>query len=236
MKPIYGYLFFNLLGLVAAYGVSRTLHFTIYERLSDLDKVHITMGLVLGVVLGAKIPVILSYGPGLNYIWTGKSLYGALLGAYTGVNIAKRAYGIKGNYGDRYVIPLCVAVALGDIGCLVNGCCGGIPTDSWFRVRNDAGNWVYPTQIITSVFHLACGVFFFYLYLRKKWFQLHFIIYMFLYSVFRLFIEFIRCEPRVYHDLTVYQWMSIFCAPYFASVVFRRLREGIGRTPAEVIP
>jgi prolipoprotein diacylglyceryltransferase len=236
LKPLYGYLFFNALGIAVAFGLFRLLRYEIYAKLPEMDKLRVTMGVVLGVVLGAKIPVLLSYGFDPHFFWSGKSLYGSLVGAYTGVNLAKRAWGIPGNYGDRYVIPLCVAVALGDIGCLVNGCCGGLPTDSWFQVHNDEGVGVYPTQIITSAFHLACAGFFYYLYVKKKWFQLHFIIYMFLYSVFRFFIEFIRCEPRVFLGWTVYQWMAVVCAPYFAHVLYRRLRQGIGIEPREALP
>ncbi len=234
MKPYYGYLFFNVLGLIAAFGLSRFLRFKIYENLSAVDKVRIMMGLVLGVILGAKIPVLLSYGLSLEYLWTGKSLYGGVLGAYAGVNIIKNIYKIPGNYGDRYVIPLCVAVGIGDIGCLVNGCCGGLPTEQVWHIRNAAGIFVHPTQIYTSLFHLLSAAGFYVLY-RKGWFyQLHFIIYLLTYSAFRFFIEFIRCEPRVWDGLTVYQWMALCCIPYFIGVILRRWKAGIGRGVSEV--
>jgi prolipoprotein diacylglyceryltransferase len=230
MSPYTGYVFFNLLGLVAAFVVMRRLRFDIYDHLTSMDKSRVTMGLVLGVILGSKIPVLISYGLEPEFFWTGKSLYGALLGAYTGVNLVKRYYRIQGNYGDRYVIPLCIAVALGDIGCYVNGCCGGLPTTSRFHILDHSGIPVYPTQIYTSVFHILCTLFFYVLYTRRKWIQLHFVIYLFLYSIYRFFIEFLRNEPRVFMGWTVYQWIAFFCTPYFAHVLYRRVRQGVHQT------
>jgi prolipoprotein diacylglyceryltransferase len=80
-------------------------------------------------------------------------------------------------------------------------------------------------QLYESAFEFACAGLFFYLHRAQRMKGIHFPLYMTLYMVFRFCVEFIRIEPRIAFDLSVYQLMSILFVPLFASLVFRRVRD-----------
>jgi prolipoprotein diacylglyceryltransferase len=181
--------------------------------------------IIVGAIIGAKIPVIMSYGWHRELFWTGKSYFGAIVGGFIAMNIYKAAAGISGNTGDRFVVPLCAAAAIGKVGCLVNGCCAGTPTDFIFKIRNHAGVFVHPVQIYETVFELLCCGFFIYLYKTGGQKRKLFILYLIMYSTFRFLIEFIRVEPRVLLGLTVYQWMSVIFIPIFLLALSRRAKN-----------
>jgi len=179
--------------------------------------------IVAGAILGTKVPVILSYGWQKEFLWTGKSYFGALLGAFLALNAYKRFTGKSGKFGDRFVVPLCISAGIGKIGCFLNGCCGGIPTHTIFGVINHQGVMTYPVQLFESVFEFVCSGFFFILYRRKKFPGAHFSLYMLLYMSFRFTIEFIRLEPDYMFGLSIYQWMAIVFFPVFFSIFLRRI-------------
>jgi prolipoprotein diacylglyceryltransferase len=180
---------------------------------------------VLGALIGSKIPIILSYGWHREFWWTGKSYYGALLGAFAAINIYKRTLGVHGHFGDRFVIPLCVGAGIGKIGCFLYGCCSGTVTDCFLNVRDYTGAYVHPVQLYETSFEFLCAVFFYKLYTSGKWTGSHFILYILLYMVFRFCVEFIRMEPRMAFGFTVYQWMSLLFVPFFAFILYRRLTD-----------
>lgn len=219
------YSFFNLLGIAAAWIVSRRMSFERYSSLSSQNKTKIFLGLTIGAVIGAKLPVLISYGWSLNYIITGKSIYGALIGAFIGINTIKYFFHIKGSYGDRFIVPLCVAVAFGKAGCFFNGCCGGTPTDSPFSIINHAGTAVHPTQIYSLLFHLVLALFFYILYRKKTAPGAHFILYILFYSIFRFFNEFIRTEPKLLAGFSAYQIMAFIIVPFFTLLLYKRINS-----------
>jgi prolipoprotein diacylglyceryltransferase len=165
-----------------------------------------------GLIIGAKLPVILSYGWRPEFLVTGRSLLGGLLGTWLAVRIAK---GIRGQHwsggGDAYVLPLATGIAFGRVGCLLNGCCWG---------RNG-----FPAPALEILFHVtAFGVFL--VFSRKRmfegdWFQ----IYLLAYCVFRFAMEFIRVEPRVLGQLTVYHLLALAGMVALTLDLRRRLQE-----------
>ncbi len=180
---------------------------------------------ILGAIIGSKIPVILSYGWHPEFIWTGKSYYGAILGAFFAINLYKIIFKIKGNFGDRFVIPLCVSAGIGKIGCFFNGCCSGTATNFLFKCRNFAGVYVHPVQFYETLFEFSCAGLFFYFYRTKRLQGSHFLIYILLYMIFRFGIEFIRIEPKVAFGISVYQIMSVIFIPLFAFILYRRQKN-----------
>lgn len=166
----------------------------------------------IGLVVGAKLPVLLSYGLRPEFAATGKSVLGALMGAYLAVRLAKHWTGQswKGG-GDAFVLPLAAGLAVGRVGCLLNGCCWGVGG--------------FPAPLLEIAFHaMAFGVF---CLLRARhalqgaWFPL----YMAAYCMFRFLTEFIRVEPRVLAGLTVYQWIAAAGVAVFCYEIWIRLRQ-----------
>ncbi|MCL1888334.1 MAG: hypothetical protein FWF96_05640, partial [Kiritimatiellaeota bacterium] len=64
----------------------------------------------LGTVVGAKLPLLVSYGARPEFLHTGKSFCGGLVGAFAAVNLYKFFAKRRGAaLGGRFVIPLAVA-------------------------------------------------------------------------------------------------------------------------------
>lgn len=83
---------------------------------------------IFGAALGAKVIYWLEYAPYIAAHWRdwqvwlgGKTIVGGLLGAWLGVEGAKKYLGILVSTGDFFVLPLTVGIAIGRIGCLLTG-------------------------------------------------------------------------------------------------------------------
>jgi phosphatidylglycerol:prolipoprotein diacylglycerol transferase len=138
--------------------------------------------------------------PGLLLGFGGLTIWGAILGATLGIWVYSRFSDFKFGYFMDLVTPgVLLAQVIGRIGCTINGCCYGkassLPCavvytnpDSYAPV----GIAVHPTQLYEIIFLLIVfGVLF---WLRKR-FQPEgslFLIYLSLYSMWRLGIGFLR--------------------------------------------
>jgi len=211
--PAILYAVFNAVGLLAAYLVARRLNrSTAAKRVSR----GMVAAVIVGGILGAKIPVWLAYGFSPMFYWDGKSLFGGLLGGFFAMNLYKTVCRIPdGGFGDRFVIPLCLAAGFGKLGCFFNGCCGG---------REFLG-LVQPTQLYESAFQFLLALLFYVLYRTGRAGGLWFPIYMVLYMTMRFAIEFLRNEPVFAFHLTVYQILALVFLPVFAIIIYCRLKE-----------
>jgi phosphatidylglycerol:prolipoprotein diacylglycerol transferase len=89
-----------------------------------------------------------------------------------------------------------LAHAFGRIGCFLDGCCYGKPTDSWIGVKFPfLPEPVIPTQLIESGFLFLLTALLLVLILVFK-FKYTFIVYLGSYSIFRFIIEFFRGDDR----------------------------------------
>ncbi|MCL2304033.1 MAG: prolipoprotein diacylglyceryl transferase [Planctomycetaceae bacterium] len=211
MGSITLYAFWNTTGLLAAFLVSRRLSFPNENRRVSRG---MFSAVLIGAILGAKLPVWFAYGFEPMFYWDGKSLFGGLLGGFFGMNFYKAAFRIPGGgFGDRFVIPLCVAVGFGKIGCFYNGCCGGRPF----------GEFVPPTQLYESAFQFLLAGFFLLMYRLDKGKTVWFPLYMILYMLMRFFMEFLRNEPTAWGFLTVYQILALLFLPVFGITLVRRI-------------
>jgi phosphatidylglycerol:prolipoprotein diacylglycerol transferase len=166
----------------------------------------------MGAILGAKIPIWLSYGVH-GYIIQGKSVMGGILGAFLAINLYKKCSGNAGAFGGRFVIPLAVAVGFGKIGCYLNGCCGG--------------TLFVPVQLIESIFQFSMAIGLYIFYRRTQRVDLLFPVYLLAYLMMRFIIEFWRVEPRVWGDLTVYQWLAGAFIPVCILILGRRTHDNV---------
>lgn len=98
---------------------------------------------------------------------------------------------------DVLSIGTIIGYAIGRIGCFLNGCCFGLPTNSWIGFRFDPFDYPrFPTQLFTSF-----GAFIiFFLLLRidsnKKFYGKTFSWALILYGILTFFVEFLRAVPR----------------------------------------
>ncbi|MBR4466151.1 prolipoprotein diacylglyceryl transferase [bacterium] len=169
---------------------------------------------VLGMLIGMKAPVILTYGFSGDMLINGKSYMGGLLGAFTAINLYKAfSHQTSASFGGRFVIPLAVAAGFGKIGCYMNGCCGG--------------NFILPVQFVESVFQFLAALLLFLFYFRTKRADLLFPIYLLAYLVMRFLVEFIRTEPRVIGPFTIYHILAAVFIPILIYIIARRSHAGV---------
>src|SRR5262245_21253556 len=94
---------------------------------------------LLGAVVGAKLSVLFGdhhwpwvpVGDWSAVLWSGRSITGALIFGFLFAEMAKPVMGYSMPPNDRFAALLPFTIAIGRLGCLTAGCCGGIPYDGW---------------------------------------------------------------------------------------------------------
>jgi phosphatidylglycerol---prolipoprotein diacylglyceryl transferase len=101
--------------------------------------------------------------------------------------------------------------AIGRIGCFLNGCCFGRPTDSILGVCfPNSITKVFPTQLFSSSGLFVIFAFLFYLQTRRRFRGEIISLYLVLYGVLRFFVEFLRGDSGpVLFDLSFSQIISV---------------------------
>jgi phosphatidylglycerol:prolipoprotein diacylglycerol transferase len=110
-----------------------------------------------------------------------------------------------------------IGYAIGRIGCFFNGCCIGLPSDSWFSFRFGAMDYPrLPTQLFTSVLAFL-GFLHVYHIERTKRFYGKTTGFLFIdYAIMTFFIEFWRDVEKVrflWNILSASQWLAIALIP-----------------------
>jgi len=158
-----------------------------------------------GIIISRLLHIIDLWGfymanPGLLWGFGGLTIWGAILGATLGIWIYSRFTDFKFGYFMDLVTPgVLLAQVIGRVGCTINGCCYGKASSlPWAVIYTHPDSYaplgiaVHPTQIYEIIFLLIVfGVLF---WLRRR-FQPEgslFLIYLSLYSMWRLGLGFLR--------------------------------------------
>ena len=172
--------------------------------------------LILSGILGARIFYVLI---NINYfiknpieivqVYKGGLVYygGFLSAVIFGVfYLYKKNISIK-KILDLFSPALALGHVFGRIGCFFSGCCYGKETDFFLAINNR-----YPTQLFESFGNLIIFIVLNNCYKKKKIDGAVFILYLFLYSILRFFIEFLRGDERGFFilGLSIAQIISIF--------------------------
>jgi len=156
---------------------------------------------------------------------TGKSVIGALLGGYLGVEIAKRWLRYDQVTGDWFAVIVPAGIMLGRIGCMINGCCLGRECDAgWYTLNDLHGVPRWPASQVEFFFNGVMLVMILLLYWRKIAAGQLFHIYLIAYGVFRFFHEFLRDTPPVLGPISGYQVAALAVA-ILGFVGYRRRRK-----------
>ena len=164
------------------------------------------IGIPAGVIFSRLLHVIdfwdyYWHNPGQIIGGEGLSIWGAVLGATIGIwlfSLISKKFSFS-HMADVMAPGIILAQAIGRVGCTLNGCCYGKPTDlPWAIVYTNPntegpiGIPVHPTQIYEIIFNLI--VFGILLVLRKRLKPdgSLFLVYLTLYAAWRLGIDFIR--------------------------------------------
>jgi phosphatidylglycerol:prolipoprotein diacylglycerol transferase len=191
----------------------------------DTGLLPIYIGALGGAFLGAKLVYLFAEGwrdwP-LHDRWlrlaTGKSVLGGLLGGYAGVEAMKWLTGYRKPTGDLFAFIAPLGIALGRVGCWLQGCCQGrvtsrlrIPPAQGF-VPQDPPLTIetrWPAPQVELAFQLV--VFALFLVLRNNPCFRHrlFFLYLAMYGAFRFTHEYMRDTPILAAGLSGYQYIAL---------------------------
>lgn len=222
-------------------------------RRTDIKSEHVidlAIYAVLGGVLSAHLTSILldlryylSDPSAILTLWSGilspsgglrgLSFHGGLIGAI----------GVAYLYTRRKKIPflemvdllapgLAIAYAITRVGCLLNGCCYGIPTHLPWAVRfhEDGGLTPpsHPTQIYGSLANILIYLGLVLIARKRRFTGQVFYSYLVMYSVYRFFLEFLRkgvTAEVAFAGLTQAQLVSMFALLILLSVLIIKYRR-----------
>jgi len=232
--PVYTY------GVMLVTGFIIGILFTILRNrsrsISTDDIMDFSLYLLLGGIIGARLVYVFlhfsEYTGSLisiiNLREGGLSWHGALLGGL----IAFILFARKRKFEFGELVDLCspgimLGLAVGRVGCFMNGCCFGEPTTlPWGVVFPEAGPLKrHPTQIYELILDIAIVVFLLFREKNKKFDGEIGLLMLSAYSLARFFVEFFRYSPPRIAGLSIAQYLSLLMA--VVTVIFVvRLRAG----------
>lgn len=171
--------------------------------------------LILGAISGARALYVISYWQkdfAGKPIWEifmiqhgGLVFYGGLIGGSLACILYARAKKLPlWKLADVLSPSIALGYVFGRLGCLMNGCCYGRPTDVPWVIQFPAdhetkGVPVHPTQIYDSLLSLGLYLALAWLHRRKKFDGQIFATYLVSYAFLRSFVEMFRGDyPKYY--------------------------------------
>jgi len=163
--------------------------------------------LIVGSIVGARALYVISYWErdfaGESWVKIlkiregGIVFYGGLIGATLAMLIYLRWKKLPMlKFADALAPSISLGHIFGRLGCLMNGCCYGRPTDlPWaihFQDHETRGVGVHPTQIYEAVLNLGLYGALAWLYRKKKFDGQIFALYLMSYAVVRSVVEVFR--------------------------------------------
>lgn len=183
--------------------------FALYRRerrqagdfLDDSNRAWVIVAAVLGAAAGSAMLAG----------FQGKTVVGGLLGGTIAVEWAKRRLGIARRTGDLFAIPLAAGMAVGRVGCFVDGLNDrtyGIATSLPWGVDFGDGVRRHPAQLYEIAFLLGLAGALWWIGRRPSGEGLRFRVFLVSYLAFRLGVDFLKPDPR-WAGLSPIQWAAV---------------------------
>jgi prolipoprotein diacylglyceryltransferase len=191
----------------------------------------------VGALIGSRLLGIAEQWPTVMEAWRcgrflelllspgGKTIVGGLLGGWLGVVVVKKFSGLRQRTGDLFVLPLCVGIAVGRVGCLLAGLADdtyGKPTTLPWAVNLGDGVGRHPVQVYEILFLALLGI----LLTRRAEFPdgARFRIFMGSYLGWRILIDFWKPQPLI-GGMNLIQWCCLAGIVFLAFDFIRGGRE-----------
>ncbi|MGE5372102.1 MAG: prolipoprotein diacylglyceryl transferase [Solirubrobacterales bacterium] len=220
---IYGYGLMLALGvLVALFAMNRLVQTSREFTLEDLIDVAIIA--VFSGVIGSRLFYVVFYDWAyfaanplqiINPQVQGLVFYGGFLFGALGVSAwAWRKGKNPWKLADIVAPGLMLAYGIGRIGCFLNGCCYGKPTEVGWGLLFPTADIFYrhPTQLYESAAAVLLFVILCRLYVKRTFDGQVLWAYVLLYAVERFSVEFLRENLVVWHGLTIAQVTAMIMA------------------------
>jgi len=199
------------------------------DPISDENRLWIMLGAMVGALLGSRFVAVLEDPASLSHlslslIYESKTIVGGLLFGLFGVELIKKAIGVRVASGDLYVIPIIVALFIGRIGCFSMGIdepVYGVETKFFTGMDLGDGLMRHPIILYEMIFLLSLLLVF---YLIRKKVMLNgdrFKLFMVLYFLFRFFIEFLKPYHPLFLNLSSIHWSALFILCYYYKFLYR---------------
>jgi len=228
--PVYTY------GVMLVTGFITGIFFSIKRNRSKSittdDIMDLSLYLLLGGLVGARLVYVLLHFSEymaspisiINLREGGLAWHGALLGGL----LAFLLFSKKRKIDFAELVDLCspgivLGLAIGRLGCFMNGCCLGDPTTlPWGVVFPEAGPMKrHPTQLYELILDLLVVLFLVNREKHKKFNGEIALLMMSAYSLVRFFVEFFRFSPPRIAGLSIAQYLSLLMAAVTAIYVVR---------------
>lgn len=180
-----------------------------YRRLQTVTLVFAILGAKVSALAGDHFWPVIPLKNWYQIVNSGRSITGGLLLGHLAAEAAKPIVGYRLPPNDRFATLLPFAIAIGRLGCLMAGCCRGLPHVGFLSVTYNDGIPRYPEPLYEIAFQLAVGLLFLFMLKRKMLYGRFFSLYLVLYGVFRFLTEFIRETPKIYHGYSLYQFLAL---------------------------
>jgi len=221
--------YFNLLGLkvhphlmmeLLAYPAGFQLYLLLRKRLKHRvvpvqQNLWIIAGCILAAAIGAKMlawfedwPQYWEHRHEIRAWMGGKTIVGALLGGWIGVEVVKNLHRIEYTTGDLVVFPLMLGMAIGRVGCFLTGLADkthGVETTLAWGINYGDGIMRHPTQLYEIAFLGALAVVLVLIRGRLTVPGHLFRLFMLAYLGFRFLVEFIKPVYDPYLGLSLIQ-------------------------------
>ena len=160
----------------------------------------------------------------------GLAFHGGLVAGIIAASLFVRRSGIPFWKTADVIAPyIALGQAIGRIGCLLNGCCYGIPTylpvGIWLEGHPQR---LHPTQLYMSLFLFIAFLVLKKIYRKKRFEGTVFFSYLMIFSLGRFFIDFLRGDLNtVFLGLKTSQLISI--GIFFTALIFLRIRRYLSK-------
>jgi len=238
---VHPHLFFELLAYTAAFQVYLFLRRKSGDVIDDFGRWWLIAAAAVGALFGSRLlgalenPALLVgnlRNPAL--LFSGRTIVGALIGGLLAVEWTKRRLHITRRTGDLFAVPLCVGIAVGRVGCFLTGVAdqtSGNPTTLPWGLDSGDGISRQPVQLYEIAFVLCLGILLSQLsrnvYREGDLFKL----FMVAYFMFRLSVDCLKPDIRIFAGLSSIQWACVCMLLYYSRDVFRWMRSGLSLAP-----
>jgi len=206
-----------------------------------ISRLGIVAGAALGAALGSRLLYAAEYWTALSGqpwpMWLGgKTVVGALLGGLLGVELAKIGLGWRDSTGNRFVVPLLVAMIVGRMGCQLSD----VTDQTYGNATTVPWAWNYGDGVPrhpTSLYEILGLVVIAWVVHRRRFTREpgdRFRMFMVSYLLLRLGLEFLKppfgpaasgtLMPDLWGPLSAIQWACLAGLAYYLPAGKRWLR------------
>lgn len=195
----------------------------------------VAVGCILGAGIGNKLLFLIEVPQawnefGMMSLAIGQTIVGGMIGGLVGIEIAKKIVGIRYSTGDLFIVPFCIGLIVGRMGCFLAGLNDGtfgVATSLPWGIDFGDGIPRHPTQVYDMLWAMAMLVFVHFTYPKLRQVSgLSFKLLFMSYLLWRLLIDGLKPVPFEYwFGLSGIQWACLIAMLIYLPFVVRDFKR-----------